>query len=221
MDLLPDYMKLVYQAVLDAYNMIDEEMAKQGKLYAIDYAKSAVKDMTRGYLAEAKWYHEGYVPSFEEYMPTAILSGGQQALAITFLLGMGELATKEALDWLYTDPLIVQGASVVGRLMDDVVGHEFEQKRGHVASAVECYMKQHGVTEEEVIVEFGKQVTNAWKDMNSECLNPTAAPMPLLVRVLNLARVVYVIYHDGDIYTHSKTKLKEYVTSVLVDYVPI
>ncbi|KAF7140195.1 hypothetical protein RHSIM_Rhsim06G0194900 [Rhododendron simsii] len=124
LDQLPDYMKVVYQAVLDAYNMIDEEMAKQGKLYATNYAKSAVKDMTRGYLAEAKWYHEGYVPSFEEYMPTAMLSGGQQALAITFLVGMGELATKEALDWLYTDPLIVQGASVVGRLMDDVVGHE-------------------------------------------------------------------------------------------------
>ncbi|KAE9458116.1 hypothetical protein C3L33_09982, partial [Rhododendron williamsianum] len=221
LDQLPDYMKVVYQAVLDAYNMIDEEMVKQGKSYAINYAKFAVKDMTRGYLAEAKWYHEGYVPSFEEYMPTAMLSGGQQALAITFLVGMGELATKEALDWLYTDPLIVQGVSVVGRLMDDVVGHEFEQKRGHVASAVECYMKQHSVTEEEVIVEFGKRVTNAWKDMNSECLNPTAAPMPLLVRVLNLARVVYVIYHDGDIYTHSKTKLKEYVTSVLVDSVPI
>ncbi|KAF7141073.1 hypothetical protein RHSIM_Rhsim06G0194100 [Rhododendron simsii] len=99
-------------------------------------SKFHVKDMTRGYLAEAKWYHEGYVPSFEEYMPTAMLSGGQQALAITFLVGMGELATKEALDWLYTDPLIVQGASVVGRLMDDVVGHEVPSMDEHMPIAL-------------------------------------------------------------------------------------
>ncbi|KAG5546357.1 hypothetical protein RHGRI_018514 [Rhododendron griersonianum] len=192
-DQLPDYMKHFYQKILDTYNMIDDEMAKQGRSYLVEYAKSALKDMVRVYLIEAKWYHEGYVPSMEEYMPVAGLSGGLRSLAIVSFVGMGELAAKE-----------------------------FEQERGHGASAVECYMKQYGATEEEIGVEFQKRVTDAWKDINSECLRPTAVPVPFLVRVLNLARTFHFVYKGGsDCYTNPGTSFKETVTSVLVDSLPI
>ncbi|XP_058221511.1 germacrene C/D synthase-like [Rhododendron vialii] len=104
--------------------------------------------------------------------------------------------------------------------MDDMAGHKHEQERGHLASSIECYMKQFGATEEEAIVEFQKRVTNAWKDMNSECLHPTPIPMPLLLLPLNFARIIYVLFKGGDNYTHSGTKLKGFVTLVLVDSVP-
>ncbi|KAF5948761.1 hypothetical protein HYC85_014718 [Camellia sinensis] len=132
LDQLPEYMKLCYQALLDVYNMIDEEMSKQERSYRVHYTKST-----------------------------------------------------------------------------------FEQKRGHAASAVECYMKQHGATEEEVLVEFRKLVTNAWKDINAAYLRPTAVPMPLLLRIVNLTRMIHVIYKDEDGYTHSGTRVKAFVTSVL------
>ncbi|KAH7861328.1 hypothetical protein Vadar_024621 [Vaccinium darrowii] len=218
---LPDYMKLVYKKLLDTYNMFDDEMAKQGRSYRVEYAKLAMKNLVRGYLAEAKWYHEGYVPSVEEYMAVGELTSGVQALSTSSFVGMGDLVTKEAFDWVFSNPLIVQASSAIGRLMDDVAGHEFEQERGHGASAVECYMKQYGATREEAVLEFHKRVTKSWKDINSECLCPTAVPMPLLVRVLNLARTFHVVYKDGDIYTNSGTKFKEFVTSVLIDSVPI
>lgn len=51
-------------------------------------------------------------------------------------------------------------------------------------------MKQHGVSEEEVIEVFNKQVVDYWKDINEEFLRPTAVPMPVLLRVLNLTKVV-------------------------------
>ena len=43
---------------------------------------------------------------------------------------------------------------------------QFEQKRGHVASAVECYMNQYGVSEEQAYNEFHKQIENGWLDIN-------------------------------------------------------
>ncbi|XP_057460929.1 (-)-germacrene D synthase-like [Actinidia eriantha] len=221
LDQLPDYMKLCYQALLDVYSMIDEEMAKQGRSYCVDYAKSSMKSLVRAYFEEAKWFHQGYVPTMEEYMQVALVTAGYKMLATSSFVGMGELATKEAFDWVSNDPLIVQAASVIARLKDDIVGHKFEQKRGNMASAVECYRKQYDTTEEEAVIELYKQVTNAWKDMNAECLCPTKVPMPLLERVLNLARVIYVLYQDEDGYTHSGTKVKNFVTSVLIDAVPI
>ncbi|CAL5341821.1 unnamed protein product [Camellia sinensis] len=216
-DQLPEYMKPCYQALLDVYNMIDEEMARKGRSYRVHDAKSAIslmKNLVRAYFEEAKWFHQGYVPSIEEYMRVALVTGAYTMLATTSLVGMGEVVSNEAFDWVSSDPLIVQASSVVCRLIDDMVSH-----KGHVVSAVECYMKQYGTSEEEALVELEKRVTNAWKDINQECLRPTAIQMPLLLRVVNLARVINVLYKDEDGYTHSGTKLKGFVTSVLIDSV--
>ncbi|KDP39023.1 hypothetical protein JCGZ_00780 [Jatropha curcas] len=80
----------------------------------------------------------------------------------------------------------------------------------------ECYIKQHGGSEEEVEKLFRKEIGNAWKDMNEECLKPTPVPVPLLERVLNLTRAMDVIYKDEDGYTNSHV-IKDYVASLLKD----
>jgi len=94
---------------------------------------------------------------------------------------------------------------------------QFEQKRGHVVSAVELLMKYRGVSEQEAAEELQKGVIDAWKDTNEEFLRPTAVPMSVLTRMLNFSRVIDVLYSDGDNYTHSKTKLKDYVTSLFLN----
>ncbi|KAK7856918.1 sesquiterpene synthase [Quercus suber] len=131
--------------------------------------------------------------------------------------GMGDIVTKEAFDWIFSNPKIITASSVIVRLIDDMKSH----KRGHAPSAVECYMKQYGVSERVVHDEFNRQVANAWKDINEECIRPTVVPMPLLMRVLNLTRVVDVIYKDGDSYTHVGKEMKDNIASVLIDPIPI
>ncbi|XP_052178610.1 (-)-germacrene D synthase-like isoform X1 [Diospyros lotus] len=217
---LPEYMRLCYEALLDVYNMIEEEMAKQGRSYAVDYAKSTMKKLVRAYFEEAKWFHQGYTPSMEEYKQVALVTSTYEMISTNSLVGMGDLATQEAFDWVSSHPLIVRASSIIFRLMDDIAGHKFEQERGHVASAVECYMEQYGASEEEAVVELKKQVGEAWKDINAEMLQPTKVAMPLLVRVLNLARVTNVMYSHGDGYTDSVTNLKDIITSLFIQAVP-
>ena len=81
-------------------------------------------------------------------------------------------------------------------------------------------MKQHGVSEQVAYDELNKQVVDAWKDINEECIRPTAFPMPLLMRVLNLTRVIDVVYKERDDYTFVGEGMKDNVASVL-DPVPI
>ncbi|KAK8602886.1 hypothetical protein V6N13_085088 [Hibiscus sabdariffa] len=45
------------------------------------------------------------------------------------------------------------------RLYDDIVSHKFEQERGHHVSAVECYMREHEVSEEEACNSVKDSVT--------------------------------------------------------------
>ncbi|KAG6714133.1 hypothetical protein I3842_05G187900 [Carya illinoinensis] len=194
---LPEYMKSIYKAVLDLTKEIEEEMSKEGRIYARYYTKEAFKTVAQAYFVEAKWMKEKYIPTVEEYMSNALVSGGYGAVTTLSFLGMRD-ATKEVFDWSCSNPKIVRAAETICRLMDDLVSSEFEQKRGHVVSAIDCYIKQHNVTRHEVEEEFKKQIEDAWKDINSEFLKPTQVPKHFLEQVLNLSRVMDVIYKDDD-----------------------
>lgn len=100
------------------------------------------------------------------------------------------------------------------------MNEQFEQKRGHVDSGVECYMKQYGVSREETIREFTVMFENAWKDMNEECLEPRSVPLQLLLRVVNIARLVEVTYKEVDGYTNPEY-LRVYITKLFIDKIPI
>ncbi|CAI0378692.1 unnamed protein product, partial [Linum tenue] len=97
---------------------------------------------------------------------------------------------------------------------------QFEQERGHVASSVECYIKQYDVSKEEAHAELNKLVEKLWRDINEELLRPLEAPMPALKTILNKVRVMDLLYKDEDTYMDSKTIMKELLTYILVHPVP-
>ncbi|XP_061340524.1 (-)-germacrene D synthase-like [Gastrolobium bilobum] len=220
-DFVPEYMKFYYQALLDVYKEIEQEMAKEGRAFCVIYAKNQMKRLAQAYFAEAKWLSSNYTPSMEEYMDVAQVSSAYHMLTATAFIGMGDIATEKAFQWLTNDPKIVNSSKIIGRLMDDIVSNEFEQKRGHVASALECYMKQHRVTKQDAIDELYRRVTSAWKDINEELLDPTEMPKPLLIIVLNLSRVIEVLYKDGDGYTHSEKSTKNEIAAILSNPVSV
>ncbi|XP_056175825.1 (-)-germacrene D synthase-like isoform X2 [Syzygium oleosum] len=215
---LPEYMQVFYKALIDVYVEIGEILACKGRLYGLHYAKEAMKRQARYYFAEANWLHQQHKPTMDEYMSIAVVSSGYPLLAITSFVGMQDMVTKDDLDWLFNDPKILKASTVICRLMDDLATHKFEQGREHADSAVQCYMKHYGVTEREAENDLAKQVNDAWKDMNEECLHPTTVAMPLLMGILNLTRVMDVLYKDGgDHYTNPHITLKDYIRLVLMD----
>ncbi|XP_031285453.1 (-)-germacrene D synthase-like [Pistacia vera] len=219
-DSLPDYMKHIYKAVLGEYAEIEEHMANQGKPCYISYAKERLQTLVQAYYDEAKWFNQGYVPTFEEYMTVALETSGVELFISLAYLGMDD-ATKEDLDWLWSNPKLVRGSKVIVRLVDDIVTHKFEQERGHVASAIECYMKQHGVSEEEAVKMMKVHVEKAWKDMNEDMLKPTSVSMNKLERVLNYACAIHVIYYKSGDSFNNPHKLKDKVALLLRDPVPL
>ncbi|KAL4619172.1 hypothetical protein ACB092_06G060600 [Castanea dentata] len=219
-DQLPEYMKVCYQALLDVYCEM-EEIVGERRSDRVKYAIEAMKNQVRAYFDEAKWFHKKYIPRMDEYMEIALATSGYSLLATTSLVGMGDLVTNDSFKWVFGKPKMVRACTVVARLMDDIVSHKFEQARGHTASAIECYMAQYGATEEDAINELRKEVTNAWKDINEECLYPTIVSKPIIMSILNLTRVMDVVYKDEDGYTNAGIVLKDFVTSLLIDPVPL
>ncbi|CAI8617516.1 unnamed protein product [Vicia faba] len=221
MDFLPEYMKFCYKAVLDVFEEIEHDTVKEGIGFCVVYVKNEMIRLVQAYFTEAKWFSSNFIPTMEEYMALGIANSGYYLLTATSFIGMGCIATEEVFKWLTNNPKIVNASSIICRIMNDIVSNEFEQKRGHGASSIECYMSQHGVTREDAINELSRQVTNAWKDINEELLDSTKVPKPLLMRVLNLSRVIHVLYKDEDCYTNSQGSTKNDIISILMNPCPI
>nr|A0A142BX70.1 RecName: Full=Sesquiterpene synthase TPS1; AltName: Full=Beta-caryophyllene synthase; AltName: Full=Beta-copaene synthase; AltName: Full=Germacrene D synthase; AltName: Full=Terpene synthase 1; Short=XsTPS1 [Xanthium strumarium]AMP42987.1 germacrene D [Xanthium strumarium] len=215
-DALPDYMKFIYKILLDTYGEMEEIMASEGKAYQVYYAKEALKELSRNYMIEAKWTNEGYEPTLKEHETVSFITAGYQMLTPSSFVGMGETVTEEPFKWALTFPPLIKSASVVSRIMDDIIGHKEEGKRKHVVSTVECYMKEHDVTEEYVYDLFKERVEDAWKDMNLELLTCENIPLALKMRTINLARVIESIYKYDDNLKNVGAEIQDNIKSCFI-----
>ncbi|XP_077221452.1 putative terpene synthase 2 isoform X3 [Tasmannia lanceolata] len=213
---LPKYMKVCYLALLSTVKEIEEELAADGKSYRVPYLIEAMKWLTGAYFNEAVWYNKGYVPLFNEHLTLSLISCGYPSITILTFVGMDEIATKEAFDWASTRPKIVMDASIVNRLRDDIVGSKFEQERGHVVSSLECYVKEHGCSEQEACDKLQELIKIAWKGLSQACLDPPVS-LALLMPIVNLARVMEVLYKNDDGYTFAEGKTKERIITLFVE----
>ncbi|CAI9784166.1 unnamed protein product [Fraxinus pennsylvanica] len=211
-DQLPAYMQHCYKALLDVYVEIEEELGKTKNSSLVHYVIEETKRLSRSYYQEAKWVYSGYIPTLEEYLKVGKITCTYIVLSAAAFAGIGELVSKEAFEWITSYPSIQQGSEIICRLMNDMAGFG-------KTSAVECYMNQNkGATKEEAFAKLQELVTDAWKDINEECLHPTAVPAPktLLLEIIeNYARVAHLVYKYIDNFTKSDN-LKDVITCLLV-----
>lgn len=90
-------------------------------------------------------------------------------------------------------------------------------RRGCVFNGMNCYMKQHGVTEEEVSRYFQQMVVSTRKEMNEEFLKTTDVAREILKTALNGARCASIGYNIGEGVTHPKGKITKYIISLYVN----
>ncbi|CAL1373300.1 unnamed protein product [Linum trigynum] len=213
--------KDLYHIIIELYDEIELELAKIGPTFAVDYAKEELKKICRAHLAEVQWRTKNHVPTMEEYKIDAYVTSGFPILCTSAFVGMGVgIATKEAFEWVTNEPKMVRAASVISRIQNDIVSYKFERKRKHAASAIECYAKEHDVSEDNAVEFLREEISRAWKDIAEECQKPTPLPVALIERVLNFARSISVIYEKGDGYTNSDL-LEPHMASLFVDPIPL
>ena len=82
-------------------------------------------DTVKRYGAERKWCDERYVPAkIEEHLQISVASSGCMHLAnITFVL-MGDVTTREAIEWASSYPEMIRAACIVARVCNDIMSHE-------------------------------------------------------------------------------------------------
>jgi (-)-germacrene D synthase len=80
------------------------------------------------YHAEVKWRDEHFVPtSLEEHLQKSIPTSACMQMANLALVSLGNVTTREDVEWVFTFPKIIRGACIVGRIANDIVSHEVYQ----------------------------------------------------------------------------------------------
>lgn len=81
--------------------------------------------MAKRYRAEEKWRDERYVPAkVKEHLQISVGSSAcMHIVTITFIL-MGDIATREAIEWAFSYPEMIRAVCIVGRISNDIVSHE-------------------------------------------------------------------------------------------------
>ncbi|KAI3787134.1 hypothetical protein L1987_41369 [Smallanthus sonchifolius] len=221
MSQIPEYIRPFYKILLNEYADLEKQLAKEGRANSVIASKEAFQDIARGYLEEAEWTNSGYVASFPEYMKNGLITSAYNVISKSALVGMGEIVSEDALAWYESHPKVLQASELISRLQDDVMTYQFERERGQSATGVDAYIKTYGLPEKEAIDELKKMIENAWKDINEGCLKPREVSMDLLAPILNLARMIDVVYRYDDGFTFPGKTLKEYITLLFVGSLPM
>ncbi|KAI3711046.1 hypothetical protein L2E82_40850 [Cichorium intybus] len=214
LDVLPEYMKLIYEELINIFHGMEETLENEGNTNHIYYVKELMKDYTRNLLVEAKWLKEGYMPTLEEHMSVSLVTCAYALMIATSYIGRGDVT--EYFKWVSTYPPIVKASCLILRIMDDIAAHKEEQDRNNVVSSVKCHKNKFGVSGEDACESLSQKVENAWKVINRESLRPTQIPLPLLTPAINLARVCDVLYKVNDSYNHAGEEVIYYIKSLLV-----
>ncbi|KAG7542142.1 Isoprenoid synthase domain superfamily [Arabidopsis thaliana x Arabidopsis arenosa] len=195
MDKQPDYLRFVLNFILDTFEEFERELRTNGRSYSVNATIEEFKAATKANIDLEKWAQAGHMPSFEEYMEVGEVEVTVCASLADIFMSMGKMATKEAFEWLKSRPKLVQSLSMRGRLMNDLMGYKDDMSRGYVTNAINCYMKQYGVTKEEACRELHKMVADANKTLNEEFLTTTGVSHFLLKATIDLARMMTVAYN--------------------------
>ncbi|CAL5066362.1 unnamed protein product [Urochloa decumbens] len=216
-DKLPAFMKAFFIFILNTINDIVEELKLQKNKHA-ESVKELFIDMAKRYRAEEKWRDECYIPAkVKEHLQISVGSSACMHIVNVAFILMGNITTREAIEWAFSYPEMIRAVCIVGRICNDIVSHEREQVSKHVVSTVQTCMKEYGITVDEANGKLRAVIDEAWMDIVKGCLDQIH-PMELLEKAVNVARVMDNMYKRDDAYTHPHS-LKETIISVYVNSV--
>ncbi|KAF9672214.1 hypothetical protein SADUNF_Sadunf11G0017400 [Salix dunnii] len=217
---LPDCMKICLKVLNNITNEISYEIYKKHGWNPVDSLRKTWTSLCNAFLVEAKWFASGKLPSSEEYLKNGIVSSGVNValVHIFFLLGQG--ISKENVELIDNFPAIISSAATILRLWDDLGSAKDENQDGHDGSYVECYRKENeGSSYEDARNQVHHMISDAWKQLNQECLYPSPFSATFSKACLNIARMVPLLYNYDD--NHRLPYLEEHMKSLLYENVSL
>ncbi|KAF8043192.1 hypothetical protein BT93_A1512 [Corymbia citriodora subsp. variegata] len=220
-DELPSTIRTCFLAMYNTTNEIGYWTMKERGFNIIPYLHKLWVNQGKTWLEEAKWYHEGYKPTLEEYLNASVTSIGGHVVLFCSYFTTSDKLSKETLEYLCNIPNIMYCSSLILRLTNDLSTSSDELARGDNFKSLHCYMNETEASEEASRQHIKSLVQDAWKQMNKDAYGYNPCPRPFLGACLNLARASQLFYQYGDGHGIPDRETKDNLKSILIQPIPI
>ncbi|KAF8645556.1 hypothetical protein HU200_066148 [Digitaria exilis] len=217
--LIPEYLKKFYLRIIISFKEI-EDMSQPHEKYKVSYAKESFQILSKKYLQGAEWFHHKYVPTFKEKLEVSFMDSGSPFSIVALLVGLGDMASKEALDWAIGCTDAVKACGELTRYMNDISALKHGNRKQDAANCVQCYIAEHNVTSEVATANISKMMEDAWKTTNKAVLElPTLHAV--VRRVVDMTVCLTLIYgKKKDVFTFGND-LDDVIKHVFANPFPI
>ncbi|KAL5100648.1 hypothetical protein RYX36_004975 [Vicia faba] len=217
-DTLPYYMEICYYAL---YHFVEEVEILNKTGYSITpYLKKQWTGLCKSYLTEAKWYHSGYTPTFDEYIENAWISISGPLMLIHAYFVIPHSFNQGDLVCLEENNNIIQYSAMILRLANDLGSSEREIETGDIPKSIQCYMKETGASEIEAREHVKSMIYTIWKKLNKEAYSSSFSQSFIDISV-NLSRMALFFYQHGDGYTIQDPGIQNRIQSLIWNPIPM
>ncbi|PIM97305.1 Exo-alpha-bergamotene synthase [Handroanthus impetiginosus] len=208
-------MRICFLALFNSANELAYDILRDQGHNIISNLRNLWAELCRAYYLEAKWYHNGYFPSINEYLNIAWVSiSGPVVLFYAYFSSTNPINKKE-LQNLEQYSCIIRWPSIVLRLTDDLGTTKDEIKKGDVPKSIQCYMHETSCSEEDAREYVKHLIDVTLKRMNKDILleNPVK---DFSATAMNLARIALCMYQFGDGFGVPHPETKKNLVSLIV-----
>ncbi|KAH9727536.1 TPS27 [Citrus sinensis] len=223
---LPDYMKICFFALYNFVSEVADYILKQQDSDQLLRIKNSWLGLLQAFLVEAKWYHNKYAPTLEEYLKNAALSISGPLITITAYISATNPIIEKELEYLESNPDLIQWSSRILRLLNDLGTSSDEIQRGDVSKSIQCYMHETGASEEAAREHIKDLIRQMWKKVMMDVCRASNDKDPPLFQtkneiILNPLRVAHFIYLHGDGHGAQKQETMDEVFALLFQPIPV
>ncbi|XVE99149.1 hypothetical protein REPUB_Repub03eG0172500 [Reevesia pubescens] len=194
---LPEYMRVMFSAMSAFTNELAQETLKHHGLDVLPYIKEQWAILCRAHITEARWFYGGHTPSFGEYIKNGWISIGSLGGLVLLCFVEADSIADQFPHCLKDYSQLFYWSSLITRLSDDLGTSKAEMERGDIPKAVQSYMIEKGVSEEEARDHVKDLISYSWKKINEEIVD-NSFPQVIVNLSKNMARTAQCMYQHGD-----------------------
>ncbi|KAI3944651.1 hypothetical protein MKW98_021109 [Papaver atlanticum] len=218
---LPYYMKICFLALFNTVNEMAFEILSEQQFDILPHLTKSLANSVKAMLTEAKWCHNGYVPTFVEYQHNGSVSSVGYVFLMAAYFTTNRNIRDDVLQAFENNHPLIYYSCLLCRLSNDLATSSAEIKRGELASSIYCYMQETNVSEEDAREHVKSLIIETFKEMNRYLYAPSPFDRSFVNIVLNFARTTLFMYQYGDGIGAEHSKSIEHVLSMIVNPIHI
>ncbi|PWA40196.1 (E)-beta-ocimene synthase, chloroplastic [Artemisia annua] len=222
MENMPEYLQLGFLALYNTINEMGYDTLTAQGINIIPILAKVWGELLEAFLVEAKWTHNNYMPTFEEYLDNAWRSvSGMVILTHGYFL-INQDVKNDAVESLEKKNDLYRWSSMLFRLYNDLAASSDEKDKDKGPNAISCYMHEHGVSVEVAREHIQTLIDEAWmKIIEARIACSEHLTDPSIDMAINLARVSNCTYQYGDGIKAPKARTKDRVISIIIEPITI